>query len=276
MEFHVKGNDSLFSERPVLRITGNPTRDQWAAAALRDCEKLLHDDDTIHVGLGLLKEFAERWPDLPAAAEAKALLDDYHGRDPRPWVEFDKRERLDGTRVLATTYDQAAFSKGTLAKTPRAVYTQAAIRNYSVLVEEESDPKFVAEAKNRIEALQVMADTLPKQPPRKMDNRSAKVVGNQDNARVLDTRFSHEGPFILRDLLDHLRVELLTRDVELQVDEEAIDRAALSVDVRVPLKFDEEQLRDILRFALPKAGLEYRCLGSSIRITPAKRSDSPE
>lgn len=47
-------------------------------------------------------------------------------------------------------------------------------------------------------------------------------------------------------------------------------RAGLTLDVRIPLAFENESLRAILEIALRPARLEYRVEASVIKIVPAK------
>ena len=152
-------NRSRFAEtRTAIRAEGWPTRTEWAAAAVEESRQLLEDEETIHVGLGLLTEISKRWIDTKEAAEARKILDDYAAKENRPWEETAKTERLALTRVLAETYDQASQSKVRVTKIRRAAYARGALDNYQVLIRESGDDELVEQANSRILLMQKLVD----------------------------------------------------------------------------------------------------------------------
>ena len=151
--------DRAARDRPVLRWKDPPTREQWSSAALEDCREMLTNDETIHIGLGLLHELESRWADLPEAIEARKILDEYDAKAERPWIETARRERLSQTAMLAHAYDEAARSVKVSGKATRGTYAAGAIENYRIVIR-DGDPEMVREAEARILVLQPLADQL--------------------------------------------------------------------------------------------------------------------
>ena len=153
--------------RPVLRIQGNISREEFARAALEDCASLLEDDETIFTSLKLLEEIQRRWADLPEADEAAALLDEYANREEQPWIEGQREKQLAESRLLAQNYESAARALSGLNKTQRAAYAMTAISNYMIIARDTTDESEATAAEERIRELQPVADNLPqlRRPP---------------------------------------------------------------------------------------------------------------
>ncbi len=152
---------SSAESRPVLRIQGRVTREEFAAAVLDDCKTLLEDTSTIRSSLGMLDEIQRRWSDLPVAEEAAALQQEYAARQQQPWVEEGRIELLRESHFLAQTYESAARARFGLTKAQRAVYALNAIGNYTIITRETTDENESNEAQQRISDLRTIAENIP-------------------------------------------------------------------------------------------------------------------
>ena len=144
--------------RKILRIHGGVSREEFAAAALEDCKSMLDDETRLHKMLGLLEEIKRRWPDVPAAEEAGALMDEYAARDEQPWTEYERLEKLRDARFLAERYEGAARTRSGLNKAERAIFAMTAISNYMVVARDASDDDEAKAAQLKIDELQPLVD----------------------------------------------------------------------------------------------------------------------
>jgi pimeloyl-ACP methyl ester carboxylesterase len=147
--------------RPVLRIQGSVGRKEFATAALDDCKTLLDDAATVRASLGMLADIKRRWPDLPVADEADALLDEYAARSEQPWVEDGRAEQLREAQFLAQAYEAAARVRYGLTKVQRAIYAQHAIGIYTIIARDTKQENESDTALQRIRDLRPIADNIP-------------------------------------------------------------------------------------------------------------------
>lgn len=147
--------------RPVLRIQGSVTREEFAAAAFEDCKTLLDQAATVRMSLGMLAEIMRRWPDLPVADEADALLDEYAARSEQPWVEEGRIEQLRESQFLAQAYEAAARLRTGVTKVQRAIYAQNAIGIYTIIARDTKDEDESDTALQRIRDLRSIAANIP-------------------------------------------------------------------------------------------------------------------
>lgn len=87
---------ALAKKYPASRVAidGAPSREEAAKALLAEGQEKAKAKETLHAGLMLLKGVLERWPDLPAAAEAKKTLQGFEGKGDRAWEKDDVAEQL--------------------------------------------------------------------------------------------------------------------------------------------------------------------------------------
>jgi len=124
---------------PTTRITGNPTRQQWAAAMLDEAKKRLENPNQIVAGLEQLNTIANRWPDLDEGKQAKGIFDDYQSREPRPWVAEAKKARLRLTQRLAEQYESLATGNIGSSKVRRSTFARGALMNWKIIIKESDD-----------------------------------------------------------------------------------------------------------------------------------------
>jgi hypothetical protein len=90
----VERRRKLAKDYPAMRLVGQgvPSREEAAKALLSEGKRRLEIKKTLFSGLMLLQGCMNRWPDLPAADEAKKVLLEYEGKD-RPWEAEDVAEQ---------------------------------------------------------------------------------------------------------------------------------------------------------------------------------------
>ena len=151
---------------PSSRIDGAaaPSRDQWAANLLAEAKLRLKNPQTVYSGLMQLKGVSARWPDLPAAAEAKQILIEYDRQKEHPWELDDIAEQR--KFLIARSRALDAYASGPLPRqyaNQRSEMLNAAINLWAQVVLDGQDKAAVAEAKRRIPTLKAMVQKLDKQ-----------------------------------------------------------------------------------------------------------------
>ena len=96
-----------------MHLTGQKTRagTKRRKALLSEGKRRLETKKTLYSGLMLLQGCMNRWPDLPAADEAKKVLLDYEGRKERPWEAEDIAEQRRFLIAQARALDAYASGK---------------------------------------------------------------------------------------------------------------------------------------------------------------------
>lgn len=108
-----------------------------------------------HAALMLLKGVSERWPDVPAAREARAVLVEAEAGRDRGWEEDDIAEQR--LFLAARARGLSAYALGPLPPqyaAQRSEMTAAAVGLWTLLVEDGGDEALVREGKGRIAELQ--------------------------------------------------------------------------------------------------------------------------
>jgi pimeloyl-ACP methyl ester carboxylesterase len=259
LEEDVARRRALANARPATRIANSISRPEQAKLFFADAKELLEDRKKVHIGLVFMKEIAQRWPDLPVAAEAGQIFQDYKGKESRPWEQVARVERLARTLGLAQIYDGVSQEIG-LAKLERAVVAQAAIDNWRAIITDSDDPELVDDARMRIAPLRKL-----------VANTNAKVASTAAPVEAtINDRFerpkripsplmiSTEGPTLSRNAIESLGSAIAAEGIELVVDEEAIDASGLTLDRRVTHQGVAQTASDFLLKTLNPLGLTYR------------------
>jgi hypothetical protein len=90
---------------PASRLIGDPSPAEWSAAVLVEAGQRLAMPGAEESGLFLLQGVVNRWPGLPAAASAAALLAEFDKASPVPWKDFYNAERLRFRYLQAKAFD---------------------------------------------------------------------------------------------------------------------------------------------------------------------------
>lgn len=152
----------LAEKHPASRIQADstPTRNEAATALLDEGRARLKQRATQFSGLMQLQGVMTRWPDLPAAAEARQILVEYENRNDKPWEADDIAEQRKFLIARARALD--AYATGHLPEQyqpQRPNMLKAAIALWEQVIEDGQDTKAVTEAKRRLPVLKKPADT---------------------------------------------------------------------------------------------------------------------
>ncbi len=150
----------LAKEYPGTRLAGDaaPTREEAARALLAEGKKRLETKATLYSGLMLLQGCMNRWPDLPAADEAKKILLDYDGKKEHPWEADDIAEQRRFLIAQARSLDAYAtgdFPPQYAKERPGAA--KQAMGLWQKVLDDGVDADACREAKKRIPALEKLA-----------------------------------------------------------------------------------------------------------------------
>jgi len=148
-----------------MQIAGNatPSREEQAKALLAEGKKRLAKRETLYAGLMQLQGCMRRWPDLPAAAEAKAILLEYESRKEKPWEAEDVAEQRRFVIARAKALD--AYASGDLPREyakMRAEMVRQAIELWKQVADDGPDTPAGRDALQRIRALEKIAANLGK------------------------------------------------------------------------------------------------------------------
>jgi pimeloyl-ACP methyl ester carboxylesterase len=160
LEDDLARRQKLAKKFPATRLAGNaaPDRAAMAKAIFDDGKQRLAQRETVFAGLMLMQGCLTRWPDAPAAAEAKKLLLDYEARKEKPWEQDDIAEQRRFLIARARALD--AYASGELpavyAKERPQMAKQAA-ELWKQVVDDNPDSDAGREGKKRIPELEKLA-----------------------------------------------------------------------------------------------------------------------
>lgn len=152
---------ALAKKYPASRIAGNsaPTPEDWSKLLLAEGKERLATKETQFAGLMQLMGCAERWPNRPAAAEAKKILVEYDAKKEKTWEDEDIAEKR--RLLLAQAKALDAYASGPLppqyAK-QRPAMAEAAMRLWYVLYKDSPNGPAAQQAKQRIPELKKLLD----------------------------------------------------------------------------------------------------------------------
>ena len=146
---------------PACRIPANVvrSRDEWSGDLLAEAKLRLGAKKTVFSGLMQLMGIRTRWPDLPAANEAKQILQAYEKQADRSWEQddIDEQQKFLIARVRALD----AYATGDLPKQyadMRAALAGAALNLWKIVIADTKDGKTAKQAQGRIDVLQAIID----------------------------------------------------------------------------------------------------------------------
>lgn len=154
---------ALAKKHPASRMTEAASREDWAAALLTEGKGRLKEAKTLYSGLMQLKGVSDRWPDVPAAREARAILEEYDSRPERPWEADDIAEQRRTLIARARSLD--GYASGPMPKQYQAQHAdmlRASIGLWHKVIADGGDREAVAKARERIPKLEMLLDKVGK------------------------------------------------------------------------------------------------------------------
>lgn len=158
LEEGVARRRELAKAYPASRLEKALSREELARALLAEGKKRLEKPATLYSGLMQLKGCFERWPDTPAATQAKELLEKYDAMAQRPWEQEDIGDRR--RYLIARARGLTAYATGDLPKQyadVRPDMAQAALEMWEAIIADGKDVRAVEEGKKRLPELKVLA-----------------------------------------------------------------------------------------------------------------------
>jgi pimeloyl-ACP methyl ester carboxylesterase len=148
---------ALAKKHPASRMTETVSREDWAAALLAEGKGRLKETKSVYSGLMQLKGLHDRWPDVPAAREARTILEEYEGRTERPWEADDIAEQRRFLIAQARSLD--GYASGPMPKQYQAQQGEmlrAAIDLWKQVIADGQDRKAVDQGRERIPKLETL------------------------------------------------------------------------------------------------------------------------
>jgi len=150
---------ALAKKYPSSRIAGAPTREECSKLLLKEGKEKLGEKETLFAGLMQVLGCSERWPDVPAAAEAKKILAEYDAKKEKPWEEDDIAEKRQF--IFATVKALDAYASGPLPAQyvkQRPEMAKEAMKLWYILYKDNPDGPAGQQAKKRIPELKKLLD----------------------------------------------------------------------------------------------------------------------
>ncbi|MBT4863751.1 MAG: hypothetical protein HON53_01345 [Planctomycetaceae bacterium] len=159
LESGVRDRKQLGKKYPASRIAGTETltRAEWADGLLAEAQSRLKKRQTVYSGLMQLMGLRKRWPDVPAAESARAILLSFESKRDRPWEQDDLAEQRKFLIAQARALD--AYATGELPKqyaARRGEMAEGALKLWKIVVADGSDAAAVAQGKKRIPVLEAL------------------------------------------------------------------------------------------------------------------------
>lgn len=150
----------LAEKHQAMRIAAGEAPDarQWSDALLAEARARLTDREAAFSGLMQLKGLAARWPEEPAAAQAREVLRRYSGAEDRPWSKSDldeqRRFRVAEARALSD-YVTGPLEGPYAGKRPE--WARAALARWRDILGRNPGAALRKEAEGRIRELEELA-----------------------------------------------------------------------------------------------------------------------
>ncbi len=151
----------LALKHQAMRIAPGEAPDarQWSDMLLAEARERLKEPDLVFSGLMQLKGLSARWPDEPAAAEAKKVLLPYSAAKDRPWskTDLDEQRRYRVAEARALTDYVTGPLEGPYAD-KRQEWAKAALDRWQDILRRNPNAALRREAEKRIGELEKLSD----------------------------------------------------------------------------------------------------------------------
>lgn len=140
-------------------LTYSPSRDEWAGQLLAEGKSRLAIKEQNYLGLMLIKGVLDRWPDLTAAREAKAILEKNEQSADRDWELQDIAQQR--KFLIARARGLSDYATGPLPQqyaNQRADMARGAIKLWSMVIEDGQDKEAIADGQKRLVELQKLVE----------------------------------------------------------------------------------------------------------------------
>ncbi|BBO33021.1 alpha/beta hydrolase [Lacipirellula parvula] len=242
----------------AVDLDGAMGREEMAAAWLNAAKAWLEQPETIGKGLMQLQGVDSRWHDLPAAAEAKKLLEEYERRAERPWIEEQRRAKLAIDQIDAEGYARLAAYPASALAVDRGSVLRFALSAWRQLEKQAKTAEDRAAAAAQIAELERLTTEAPKQDLESKPMPLAKV------------RFRMVADVTLAEGIDYYGKVLAQLGYRLEVDESAKSTIAAGRERIIKLNLPAASFSDVDRQFLRRNGLKSVRKGREVRLLPSE------
>ena len=240
----------------AANLDGATGREAMAAAWLDHAKARLEQPETIGKGLVQLQGVVSRWHDLPAADEAKKLLEEYERRAERPWIEEQRHAELATDRIEAEGYARLATYPASTLAVDRGSVLRYALAGWQKLEKQAETAEDRAAAAARIAELERLTAEAPKQEQEPKPTPLANV------------RFQMVADVTLAEGIDYYGQVLAQLGYRLEVDESAKPTIAAGRERIIKLNLPAASFSDVDRQFLRRNGLKSVRKGREGRLLP--------
>ena len=253
LDRHARAGD--FKRRLGLNIGGAAPREKQSASYLASAKQRLMHADSTPAGLAGLAEVVHRWPDLPAAKEARTLLDDFKQRPDKPWEADQQRQALQVLRIEANGYERLARGSDPSIRSQRAALAANAKQRWELVVK-QGDERQQAEATQRLVELEKWIARTP--------TTDAEAAG----VPLANVRFELVGEVTLAEGVERFGDVLAKLGYRLEVDPSAAAVITASDGGKLKLEMPAATYNDVDRRFFRRNGLKLVRKGREVRLLP--------
>jgi hypothetical protein len=201
---------------------------------------------------------------LPAASEARKLLDEYDQRADKPWLTEQRQQELKLIHIEADGYERLARSSESSLRSQRAALAANAKHCWQQLAQ-QGDERQQAEATQRLEELEKWLARMPASEAKTAAVPMAKV------------RFEMVGEVTLAEGIGHFERILAKLGYRLKIDPTAEPVIASSGDAKIKLEMPAASYSEVDRRFFRRHGLKLVRKGTEVRVLPQedKRDVAP-
>jgi hypothetical protein len=221
--------------------------------------------ESIPAGLAALTGIVDRWPDTPAADEARVLLSEYGQRVDKPWLAAQRKQELNLLGIEANGYERLARSSEPSLRSQRAALAANAKHRWDQLIL-QGDERQQAEATQRLEELEKWLARMPASEAKTAAVPMAKI------------RFELMGEVTLAEGIGHFEQVLAKLGYRLQIDPTAEPIIAASGDDKIKLEMPAASYSEVDRRFFRRHGLKLVRKGTEVKVLPqdAKTDAAPK
>jgi len=244
-------------------LTGIGAREKQAEARLDEARGRLTFPEESAAGLDALAEVIQRWPDAPAADEARVLLSEFDQRADKPWLADQQRKELTLLNIQADGYERLARSSEPSLRSQRAALAANAKHRWDQLAL-QGDQRQQAEATQRLEELKKWIARMPASEAKTAAVPMAKI------------RFELMGEVTLAEGIGHFEQVLAKLGYRLQIDPTAEPVIAASGDAKIKLEMPAAPYSEVDRRFFRRHGLKLVRKGTEVKVLPEKEGKQKE
>jgi predicted esterase len=257
MEEGLDQRRKLAAEYPMSRSSQTLSREDWATGLLQEAEARLKSENEAYRGIALLESIISRWPELPAATQAKMLLEEQQSIEEGPWCQQRDAEirliaclRAEGMQRLATSPARS------FVRDQQGAIALEAVARWEKLLAKTTDE----------EERQSIAQNI-----KELRNKAKQTVSRNGLRPLLATRFRLVGKVTVQEGIENLTVALGDLGYELVVNEAAYPNYAETMKESRYLQLPAATVKEAFKELLGGEGVKLTRRGNQLHVSPKSR-----